>query len=235
MSHGAARGWRLRLPRALRSMALAPTALALAAVAWLLVGGGHVHAPTWRGWFGLWVVMTAAMMLPVTIPWVTALAALRPQTAGRDVMLFIGAYGAVWMLYCAVAASLQQGLARVAGEQGHLPPRLVGVVVVLIGAYQFAPIKRACLRHCRSPFGEVLIRWTSSWRWAVRVGLSHGLRCLGCCWALMALGLVTGAAHLYAMTALTVLVWIEQLAPWGERAARATGALLIGLGLALAW
>lgn len=230
-----ARGERSRWPRARWSAVAAVAAVSVTAFAWLLVGGAHVHAPTWRAWFGLWLLMAAAMMLPVTLPWVTALTALRPETAGRDVTLFTGAYSAVWVFYCAVAASLQQALARVADEEGHLPPRLVGLAVVLIGAYQFAPVKHACLRHCRSPFGAVLTRWTPSWRWAIDVGLSHGLRCLGCCWALMALGLFTGAAHVYAMTALTLLVWMEQLTPWGERLARAAGVLLIGLGIALVW
>src|SRR5918993_497117 len=54
------------------------------------------------------------------------------------------------------------------------------------GIYQLTPMKRWCLRHCRSPVGHLL--QYASYRGASRdqrAGLHHGLVCIGCCWMLM--------------------------------------------------
>ena len=68
------------------------------------------------------------------------------------------------------------------------------------------------------------------------MGLRHGLNCLGCCWALMALLFVGGVMNILWIAALTVLVAMEKVAPKGEAVAKALGAVMIGAGIArLAW
>ena len=68
------------------------------------------------------------------------------------------------------------------------------------------------------------------------MGVRHGLYCLGCCWALMALLFVGGVMNLLWIAALTLLVATEKLAPKGEILAKALGVLMIGAGVArLIW
>ena len=78
--------------------------------------------------------------------------------------------------------------------------------------------------------------WRAGLWGAVRMGVRHGLYCLGCCWALMGLLFVGGVMNLLWIAALTLLVAMEKLAPKGEILAKALGALMIGAGVArLIW
>jgi predicted metal-binding membrane protein len=61
------------------------------------------------------------------------------------------------------------------------------------------------------------------------MGLRHGLFCLGCCWALMALLFVGGVMNLAWIVALSIAAAIEKLAPRGE-----TLASILGIGLIIA-
>ena len=73
--------------------------------------------------------------------------------------------------------------------------------------------------------------WRPGVRGAFRMGIDHGAFCLGCCWALMVLLFVGGVMNLAVIAALTVFVGFEKLSPFGVHTARASGALLIGLGV----
>ena len=63
------------------------------------------------------------------------------------------------------------------------------------------------------------------------MGVRHGLYCLGCCWALMAVLFAVGVMNLLWVAALSLLVLIEKVAPAGTTVARVAGALIIGAGL----
>ena len=62
------------------------------------------------------------------------------------------------------------------------------------------------------------------------MGVDHGVYCLGCCWALMALLFVGGIMNLYWIAGLTVYVLLEKLAPRGDVIARIAGAALVLVG-----
>jgi predicted metal-binding membrane protein len=64
------------------------------------------------------------------------------------------------------------------------------------------------------------------------MGVRHGLMCVGCCWALMALLFVGGVMNLAWIVAVTIVVAIEKLVPNGERVAPWLGVLLIVGGVA---
>ena len=106
-------------------------------------------------------------------------------------------------------------------------PRLSGVVLVLAGVYQLTPLKRACLRACRSPMSVLM---THSRTTPFRLGVVHGFYCLGCCWMLMLLLFAGGVMNLFVIAALTAWVAVEKLAPLGEQGARVSGALLVVAG-----
>ncbi len=66
---------------------------------------------------------------------------------------------------------------------------------------------------------------------AFRDGTRHGLLCLGCCWALMLLLFAGGVMNLAVIAALTLLVLLEKLSPFGMRSTVVSGVVLIGLGV----
>ena len=118
----------------------------------------------------------------------------------------------------------------VADDRQHVARAQRRVVGRSPAYFQFTPLKQACLRACRLPLGFLLTDWRDGLWGAARMGVRHGLYCLGCCWALMALLFVGGAMNLLWIAALTLLVAMEKLAPKGDMLAKALGALMIGAG-----
>ena len=200
----------------------------------------------------MWFGMMAAMMLPVSVPWVRVLISLggdgngvaRGHTAGvsdgpvgggngwsrfRAGALFLAGYLSVWLLFSLAAAGVQLRLAAVVPLGRDTP--VAGLFLVGAGLYQFSPVKAACLRHCRNPLTWFLTRWRDGPRGALGMGWGHGLYCLGCCWALMALALVLGVMDLLWMAVLAAVVCLENLAPAGPVAGRVAGVGLVVWGV----
>jgi predicted metal-binding membrane protein len=183
----------------------------------------HVHA---HGSFLqsvlMWQVMMTVMMAPSVAPWVRAVhkfgaqAATRAQRAGAT-LAFASAYLVVWFAYSLCAAAAQTGLQHagvlhpVQGMSGWLG----GGVLIVAGLFQLAPLKRACLVHCRNPFSYLLANWHDGPIGGFRLGLGHGAYCVGCCWALMATALALGVMNMWWMAALTAAVFIETVVPYG--------------------
>jgi predicted metal-binding membrane protein len=197
-------------------------------------------AANWLAVFIMWSVMMAAMMLPAATPMVSVFGSLnkRRGEAGRTAA-FVAGYVALWTAFGAAATAAQWALQR----NGLLSPMIVSMspalsaaLLIVAGVFQFTPLKHVCLRACRSPLGFLLTDWRDGIFGAARMGVRHGLYCLGCCWALMALLFVGGAMNLLWIAALTLLVAMEKLAPKGEIVAKALGVLMIGAGAArLIW
>jgi predicted metal-binding membrane protein len=110
---------------------------------------------------------------------------------------------------------------------------LSGIVLIAAGRYQFTPLKRACLKHCRSPLHFLGHHWRKGTRGAVRMGIEHGLFCVGCCWVLMALLFVGGVMNLLWVAAIMVFVLLEKVAPYGDVIGRIAGAALLVAGTLL--
>ena len=84
--------------------------------------------------------------------------------------------------------------------------------------------------------GFLVGEWRGGTSGAFLMGLRHGLHCLGCCWALMALLFVGGVMNLAWIAALSIAVAIEKLMPRGQRLAALLGVGLIVAGvLRLYW
>ena len=192
----------------------------------------------------MWFGMMAAMMLPVSVPWVRALISLSdggggvragtPPTPGprarvRSGALFLVGYLSVWLVFSVAAAAVQLGMAEVVPLGRDTP--LAGFFLVGAGLYQLSPVKAACLRHCRNPLTYFLTRWRDGPRGALGMGWGHGLYCLGCCWALMALALVLGVMNLLWMAVLAAVVCLENLAPGGAVIGRVAGVGLVVWGV----
>ena len=74
-------------------------------------------------------------------------------------------------------------------------------------------------------------RWRTGPPAAFRMGVEHGLYCVGCCWALMLLLFVGGVMNLVVIAALSAFVAFEKLAPFGGHAARLGGVILLATGV----
>jgi predicted metal-binding membrane protein len=108
---------------------------------------------------------------------------------------------------------------------------LNSLLLLVAGVYQFSPLKRTCLAKCRTPMGFLLGEWREGSRGGFVMGLRHGLFCVGCCWALMALLFVGGVMNLAWIAALSIAVAIEKMVAGGGRLAGALGVVLIGAGV----
>ncbi|MGO9059461.1 MAG: DUF2182 domain-containing protein, partial [Candidatus Binataceae bacterium] len=113
-------------------------------------------------------------------------------------------------------------------------PLLGGLILVVAGVYQLTPLKTACLTHCRSPVGFFMTQWRDGMTGAVVMGIRHGAYCVGCCWLLMLVLFVTGVMNLLWVAAISVLVLVEKVSPYGKPIANAAGAIMLGSGLLLA-
>ena len=189
--------------------------------------------------WAMWAAMMFAMMLPTATPVVLLYArAVRNRPDERTPTLSIYAlasgYALVWALFSIGATALQRLLASALLMTPMMEPAMPAVaawLLILAGVYQLTPLKHACLRVCRSPIAVLSAGWREGAAGAFRMGLSHGLYCLGCCWALMLLLFAGGVMNLVVILALTAWVAIEKLAPFGARSASAAGVLLAGIGV----
>ena len=175
----------------------------------------------------MWFVMMSTMMAPTVWPWVAAFHKMNAAVASgfSQTVVFLGGYAVAWLLYSLAAASIQLLLPH------QRPAGLSASILFIAGAFQFAPIKRACLTHCRNPLTYFLTRWRGGRSGGFRMGFGHGLFCVACCWALMATTLAVGVMSLWWMAALAIVTFAEQVSPWGDRVRVAVGVALIGASL----
>lgn len=189
----------------------------------------------------MWWVMMVGMMLPSAAPTLLTFAAVnrRRRTRGRPFVstaVFAAGYLAVWGAFSLLATLAQWGLeqARMMSPMMEMTNPIVGgSLLVAAGLFQLTPLKNACLDKCRSPLAFVLNHWRDGRAGAFAMGLGNGTFCLGCCWLLMALMFVGGIMNILWMAALTVVVFIEKLFPFGHWIGRAGGLAMIGFGAAL--
>lgn len=189
---------------------------------------------------GGWTLMTVAMMLPTSLPLVILFSRLvhqRPHRA-RLVALVIAGYLSVWTLFGVIAHIGDLGLHEAVEQSRWLEDNawLLGAgTLVLAGVYQFTPLKYMCLDKCRSPLSFITEHWRGGREGAqaVRLGIHHGLFCVGCCWSLMLLMFVVGVGNLGWMLALGTVMAVEKNMPWGRRLSAPLGAALLGWGLIL--
>jgi predicted metal-binding membrane protein len=188
-----------------------------------------------------WAVMMAAMMFPAAAPMVLlfrTVATQRRANGGAFVptWIFVAGYLLVWTAIGAITWVVVQVLSDAAGRLGAVEratwgPLALGMVLVGAGLYQLTPLKRLCLDHCRSPLAFVMSHWREGRLGALRMGLSHGAYCLGCCWALFAVLVAAGVMSLAWMLLLTLVIFAEKVLPGGPRTSQVVGIALVALGI----
>jgi predicted metal-binding membrane protein len=178
-----------------------------------------------------WQLMTAAMMVPSSLPLVRLFWAASRR--GRALAAFLGGYLLVWSVF---------GFAAFAGdnlvhELVHRLPALearpwliAGGVLVTAGVFQFTALKDACLDECRHPAVFLMRNYRRGTGPAFRLGREHGVFCLGCCWALMLVMFAAGFANLAWMAVLAAVTAYEKIGRHGRALTPALGAALVGWG-----
>ena len=184
--------------------------------------------------FTMWALMMVAMMLPSAAPMILLHARIDRGTQAqrtRDSFLFVLCYVAVWTIFSALATLAQAALidggllssASLAFGSSMLRAGLLFAAAI----WQLTSAKAACLEQCQSPLQFVMRYWRPGAGGAIRLGVRHGLFCLGCCWSLMLLLFVGGAMNLAWVAALAIVIFIEKIAPPAWRADRWLAALLM--------
>jgi predicted metal-binding membrane protein len=237
-------------PTARRRVATATVLGALAVVAWLasvnqMAGMGmddRFSVGSFGFFVGLWVVMMAAMMFPSVWPTLSLYGMImrnRSTTgarAGAASAVFVSGYLASWtgyglLAFGALEIASRSGLGSVSDE--HLARYLVAPVALAAALYQLAPLKQACLRHCRGPFSFLLAHWRDGLRGAARLGAIHGGYCVGCCWMLMLVLLAVGVMSIAWMAIVSLAIAVEKLTPtrstWLPSTLLAVGLAALGL------
>ncbi|MEO1238914.1 MAG: DUF2182 domain-containing protein [Pseudomonadota bacterium] len=183
----------------------------------------------------MWVLMSAAMMLPTAVPAFRSYDDLGRSGADVNLAGLVAGFLSVWIAFSLIAATLQMALfeADLVSGFGDSRSAMLSVgLLVVAGAYQFSPLKAACLSACRAPVSFFIGHWHLS---PVEMGLRLGVTCVGCCWALMLLAFVGGMMSLGFMALATLIMTLEKLPDIGRFVDKPLGyGLLAGAAFVLA-
>jgi predicted metal-binding membrane protein len=198
-------------------------------------------AAAFAAFLPMWTVMMAAMMFPSAQPVAFTVASVYQRRAQRRLplpLLLLGiGYLAAWAAIGIPALAANLVLLELAERNAFLydlAPYAGAAVLVGAGLYQFSEWKVRCLSHCRTPFDFLMAHWREGRSGALRMGLSHGWYCIGCCWGLMAVLFVVGVMNLAWMAVLTLAILLERIGPWPRVTRYGTAGVLCTAGVLMA-
>jgi predicted metal-binding membrane protein len=183
----------------------------------------------------MWTTMMVAMMLPTVAPIILLhrMAVRRRGEGTAPTVAFAGGYLLVWGVLGVVPFTLLITFRHVADGSAWVASAS-GAVLIAAGAYQFTRWKDTCQKACRSPMNFLMTHdFGRGARGAIRTGVSHGLYCLGCCWALMAVLFVVGLMNLAWMAGIAVVFIAEKNWRHGATLTKLAGIAVIGIGIAV--
>ena len=177
--------------------------MAAEGMAGMAMGGISATAWSFEGaatFVAVWTVMMVAMMLPAAASMIFMFAsaqARREREVAVPTWIFVAGYILVWaaaglVAYVLVQIGSELAMSLAPPDRSKWAPFALGITVAAAGLYQFTPIKRVCLNHCRSPLAFIAQHWRDGRVGALRMGLRHGTCCFGCCWALFAVLVAAG-------------------------------------------
>ena len=185
--------------------------------------------------FIMWSLMMMAMMLPSAAPMILTFAGLSRQNRMKfSTISFTGAYLVIWIIFSVVAVIIHwllQHTGLMSAKMVTSSELLSGILLITVGVLQFSPLKKSCLKYCRSPISFLMTDWRKGIKGAWIMGFRHGWYCLGCCYALMLLLFVGGVMNIAWVAALPLAVAIEKMLPRGESIAKFLGGALILAGV----
>jgi predicted metal-binding membrane protein len=154
-----------------------------------------------------WALMLVAMMSPMLI---TPIHHIRERSfkrrRARAVTLFVIGYAAIWMAAGGVLIAVRLML-NLLVPQSYLPSVMVGIIAFV---WQCSPIKQRCLNRGHN-HSELAAFGIAADLDALRFGVTHGVWCVGSCWALMLLPMLLSQGHFAGMAAVTFVMTSERL------------------------
>jgi predicted metal-binding membrane protein len=181
-----------------------------------------------------WAVMMVAMMVPATLPLI-----LLYRTIARNRLSLVRAWvGIVILLVGYIAVWAAAGLpvyayALFTEGAGSLATVLPASLLVVGGIYQFTPLKRICHARCSSPLFFLMQKWRPGATGALRLGVLHGVDCLGCCAGLMVSLVALGMMNSTWMLTAAVIIFVEKTIPNSHLIARPLGIVMVAGGVVL--
>ncbi|MCY4541018.1 MAG: DUF2182 domain-containing protein, partial [Rhodobacteraceae bacterium] len=187
----------------------------------------------------MWMLMSAAMMLPSLAPVVLVYEDLRIAGAGSQsgAASLLAGYLSCWMIFAAGMALIHYLAAMVShpGSAGLAGSWLAAsIVLAAAGLYQFSTLKERCLAYCRNPLVVFLARGETGLGGEFATGFKFGMICVGCCWLLMAICLITGMMSLAWMGLATLFITLEKLPALGRYVSRPLGGCLVAASAVIA-
>jgi predicted metal-binding membrane protein len=189
-------------------------------------------------WIALWVAMMVAIMFPTAAPMIMMFARVHTKRAERGqafvpTWVFASSYLLVWALAGVLAYGTAVAGDALADESMWVmdnAPRIGGGLLIAAGVYQLSPLKYVCLNKCRSPMSFILNSWRDGYAGSFRMGLEHGVYCLGCCWLLFAILFPLGMMNIAVLALITLLIFAEKSTPIGRQVAALAAVALIVYG-----
>ena len=200
-----------------------------------------------------WTVGMAAMMFPAISPMVLLYNKLTVGEAGSNAqalaqqekrllfsprtILFVASYLLVWALagvalllcWSLVIDSMAMMTIAVGGQQQTSV--IYGIILIISGFYQFSPIKSKCLGYCESPMSFFMRRWSKGSAGAIKMGMHHGLYCLGCCWPYFLMMVALGWMNVLWMGLFAAIIFGEKIWSKGIWLARTAGVVFAAVGI----
>ncbi|MBV7392739.1 DUF2182 domain-containing protein [Mameliella sediminis] len=188
--------------------------------------------------WAMWAGMGVAMMLPTFVPVLTThqKIATRMADAMASRLGLVAGYMGIWLGFSLLAAAAQIALSRAGLLDDFGAARgsaVQGGLLILAGLWQFTAFKSRCQSVCLTPMAYFMGRFRPGAGGGLWMGAELGLACVGCCWAIMALGFVGGVMNLAWMGLATLFMVLEKLPAAGALVRRPAGGVLIVSGLAL--
>ncbi len=192
--------------------------------------------------FLMWWLMMIAMMTPSAAPTLLLFHNLKKiGSEGKKALsytyLFLFGYLIIWAIFSLIACIIHKFFDTSSITDAAMMQlksvQFSGILLITAGVYQFTPLKNACLEKCRTPIDFLSSNNRKGAKGSFIMGAHHGLFCLGCCWALMALLFVGGVMNLFWITGLALYVFIEKIiikAGWLDKI---MGLILIFFGTSL--
>ena len=179
-----------------------------------------------------WAVMMVAMMLPAALPLILLYRTVTRKRLGLGaaavgIVALLAGYLTVWT----VAGLPVYGYYLLAAATNPIMGVLPGLLLIGGGVYQFTALKQGCHTRCSNPLFFLAQKWKPGLAGAARLGIVHGLDCLGCCVGLMLALVALGMMQVAWMLTAAVIIFVEKTLPGGHRVARPLGVLLIVGGI----
>jgi predicted metal-binding membrane protein len=179
-----------------------------------------------------WQVMTIAMMLPSSMPFVYMLVhtSRRQRHPWATQAAFLAGYAVIWTTFALMAFMADTLVHWLVSNWFwlYMHSWLIGATTFAIaGGFQFSSLKEHCLKQCRSPLSFFMRYYRQGVGVAWYFGLRHGVLCLGCCWALMLVMFGVGVGSIVWMAVLTGVMVIEKTYPGGQRLSPLLGMVLL--------